>query len=158
MTPTRCLWYAFFSLSISPLGYIYMAETATVSLRAKTSGIAIIVCQGMSFAYNYIVPICLAAPALGTGGTGSSSLLQCRTLPPSDTLIVLLFVATATCVWILIFFLVPETRGRSFTELDELFARRIPAWKFAKTDTEESRLRKEIQASATNAAALSSEV
>ncbi|RSH85769.1 hypothetical protein EHS25_003910 [Saitozyma podzolica] len=135
-----CLWYAFFSLSISPLGYIYMAETATVSLRAKTSGIAIIVCQGMSFAYNYIVPICLAAPALGTGGT------------------VLLFVATATCVWILIFFLVPETRGRSFTELDELFARRIPAWKFAKTDTEESRLRKEIQASATNAAALSSEV
>jgi hypothetical protein len=79
-------------------------------------------------------------------------------LPAPDPFIVLLFVATATCVWILIFFLVPETRGRSFTELDELFARRIPAWKFAKTETEESRLRKEMQASATSAPTLPSEV
>ena len=30
--------------------------------------------------------------------------------------------------------MVPETKGRSFAELDELFARKIPAWKFAKTE------------------------
>ncbi|OCF31417.1 hypothetical protein I316_06819 [Kwoniella heveanensis BCC8398] len=118
-----CLWYFFFSSSISPLGYVYMSETATVSLRAKTSGLAIVVCQGFSFAYNYIIPICLNAPALGTGGT------------------VLLFVATASFVWTAIFFLVPETKHRSFTELDELFERKIPAWRFASTETQEDRNR-----------------
>ena len=49
-----------------------MSETATVSLRAKTSGMAIVICQGMSFAYNYVVPVWLAIPALGKGGTGGS--------------------------------------------------------------------------------------
>lgn len=31
--------------------------------------------------------------------------------------------------------LYPETKGRTYQELDELFERRIPAWKFAKTKT-----------------------
>lgn len=30
--------------------------------------------------------------------------------------------------------MVPETKGRSFAELDELFARKIAAWNFAKTE------------------------
>lgn len=42
---------------------------------------------------------------------------------------------TGTLVYILVWFLVPETKGRSFEELDELFARDIPAWKFAQTRT-----------------------
>ncbi|WVF72561.1 hypothetical protein IAT40_007378 [Kwoniella sp. CBS 6097] len=53
----------------------------------------------------------------------------------------LLFVATASFVWTAIFFLVPETKHRSFTELDELFERKIPAWRFASTETEEDRNR-----------------
>lgn len=35
----------------------------------------------------------------------------------------------------LVWLLVPETKGRPFAELDELSARRIPAWRFAKTET-----------------------
>lgn len=31
--------------------------------------------------------------------------------------------------------LYPETKGRTYQELDELFERRILAWKFAKTKT-----------------------
>ena len=65
-----CLWYASFSLTISPVGYMGLSETATVTLRAKTAAVGTMFCQGMSFAYNNIVPICLNAPALGTGGTG----------------------------------------------------------------------------------------
>lgn len=42
---------------------------------------------------------------------------------------------TGTFVYILISFLVPETKGRTFAELDELFDRGVPAWKFAKTKT-----------------------
>ena len=29
----------------------------------------------------------------------------------------------------------PETKGRTYAELDELFERGIPAWKFASTET-----------------------
>jgi hypothetical protein len=29
----------------------------------------------------------------------------------------------------------PETKGRTYHELDELFERRVPAWKFASTKT-----------------------
>lgn len=32
-------------------------------------------------------------------------------------------------------FLYPETKGRTYQELDELFERGVPAWKFAKTKT-----------------------
>jgi hypothetical protein len=31
--------------------------------------------------------------------------------------------------------LFPEVKGRTYEELDELFERRVPAWKFAKTKT-----------------------
>jgi len=30
----------------------------------------------------------------------------------------------------------PETRGRSSAEIDELFERKVPAWKWSKTVTE----------------------
>lgn len=49
--------------------------------------------------------------------------------------LVFFWVGTGTLVYILVWFLVPETKGRSFEELDELFARGIPAWKFAQTRT-----------------------
>lgn len=36
---------------------------------------------------------------------------------------------------IIVWFFVPETKGRTYAELDELYERRIPAWRFAKTKT-----------------------
>jgi SP family general alpha glucoside:H+ symporter-like MFS transporter len=130
-----------------------MSETSTVSLRAKTAATANIFCQAMSFAYNYIVPICLAAPALGTGGTGMFWRHFGQMLSTNKRA-VLLFVATSSCVWILIFFIVPETKSRSFTELDELFARKIPAWRFSTTETEEDKMRMEMDAATSGVAPL----
>ena len=37
-------------------------------------------------------------------------------------------------------FLIPETAGRSAAELDELFERKIKPWRFAKTETATQRL------------------
>ena len=34
-----------------------------------------------------------------------------------------------------IFFFFPECKGRTYGELDELFERRVAAWKFSKTQT-----------------------
>ncbi|KAF6818682.1 MFS alpha-glucoside [Colletotrichum plurivorum] len=78
---------------------------------------AIMGIQAMATVYVYIAPIMLNSPALGMSNT------------------VFFWVGTGSVVYVLVWFLVPETKGRSFAELDELFDRRIPAWKFAETKT-----------------------
>ncbi|KAJ4167427.1 hypothetical protein NW754_011242 [Fusarium falciforme] len=112
-----CMWAVGYNLSAGPMGYIYVAETATTRLRAKTTGIAIIGIQAMATVYVYIPPIMLNSPAFGISNT------------------VFFWAGTGTFVYILICFLVPETKGRTFAELDELFDRGVPAWEFAKTKT-----------------------
>ncbi|KAJ3542353.1 hypothetical protein NM208_g4149 [Fusarium decemcellulare] len=109
-----CMWAVGYNLSAGPMGYIYVAETATTRLRAKTTGVAIIGIQAMATVYVYIPPIMLNSPAFG---------------------IMFFWAGTGSLVYILVWFLVPETKGRTFAELDELFDRGIPAWKFAKTKT-----------------------
>lgn len=47
----------------------------------------------------------------------------------------LFFGPLAVLFTILVWFAVPETKGRSYTELDELFERRVPAWRFSKERT-----------------------
>lgn len=47
-----------------------------------------------------------------------------------------LFFGGTTAVYLIpCILLFPETKGRTYNELDELFERRIPAWKFATTKT-----------------------
>ncbi|KAL1870917.1 hypothetical protein VTK73DRAFT_2372 [Phialemonium thermophilum] len=111
-----CVWTVGYNLSAGPMGYIYVAETSTLRLRAKTTGIAIFFIQGMAAVYVYIAPIMLNAPGLGMSNT------------------VFFWAGTCTLVYIFICLMVPETKGRTYVELDELFERKIPAWRFAKTD------------------------
>jgi hypothetical protein len=59
---------------------------------------------------------------------------------------VFFWAGTGTLVYILIALLVPETKGRSFADLDELFERRIPAWKFAQAKTREDNERADANA------------
>ncbi|KAJ4252332.1 hypothetical protein NW762_010930 [Fusarium torreyae] len=112
-----CMWAVGYNLSAGPMGYIYVAETSTTRLRAKTSGVAIIGIQAMATVYVYIPPIMLNSPAFGISNT------------------VFFWAGTGTLVYVLIWLFVPETKGRTFAELDELFDRNIPAWKFATTKT-----------------------
>lgn len=68
--------------------------------------------------FNYTVPLMLSNQNAGWGQkTG-------------------LFFAGTTAVYLIpCFFLFPETKGRTYAELDELFERGVPAWKFATTKT-----------------------
>jgi hypothetical protein len=47
----------------------------------------------------------------------------------------LFFAGTCGIYLIPCIFLFPETKGRTYAELDELYERGIPAWKFATTKT-----------------------
>lgn len=51
------------------MGYIYVAETATQTLRAKTTGIAVFAIQAMAALYVYIAPIMLNSRAFGKSST-----------------------------------------------------------------------------------------
>ncbi|RSH81397.1 hypothetical protein EHS25_006929 [Saitozyma podzolica] len=69
LIPRRCLWQAAYSLGVGPMGYVYVAETSTMRLRAKTTGLAITGIQAMATVYVYIAPIMLNAPGLGMSNT-----------------------------------------------------------------------------------------
>ncbi|CAO2658285.1 Nn.00g060080.m01.CDS01 [Neocucurbitaria sp. VM-36] len=122
-----CIWTVGFNLSCGPMGYVYVAETATTRLRAKTTGVAIVFIQGMATVYVYIAPHMLNSPALGMSNT------------------VFFWSGTGALVYILVWFLVPETKGRTFAELDELFERKIPAWRFKETKVETVTVRRETE-------------
>ena len=70
LTIGSCIWTIGFNLSCGPMGYVYVAETATTRLRAKTTGVAIVFIQGMATVYVYIAPHMLNSPALGMSNTG----------------------------------------------------------------------------------------
>lgn len=59
---------------------------------------------------------------------------------------VFFWAGTGTFVYILVALLVPETKGRSFADLDELFERRVPAWNFAQAKTREDNERADANA------------
>jgi SP family general alpha glucoside:H+ symporter-like MFS transporter len=73
LIPSRCLWQAAYSLGVGPMGYVYVAETSTMRLRAKTTGLAITGIQAMATVYVYIAPIMLNAPGLGMSNTGETA-------------------------------------------------------------------------------------
>ena len=129
------MWTVGFNLSCGPMGYIYVAETATTRLRAKTTGIAIVFIQGMATVYVYIAPQMLNAPAMGMSNTGILSNAQRKNVD-ADQCQVFFWCGTGTIIYVLVWLLVPETKGRTFSELDELFERKVPAWKFHKTEVD----------------------
>jgi hypothetical protein len=101
-----------------------VGETATPRLRAKTAGLAAGGTAAFGLLFNYTTPIMLANPGANWG------------------LYIGYFWAGLTAVaWTMLYFFVPETKGRTWNELDELFERKIPARKFASTKTTADDLR-----------------
>ncbi|WVF67731.1 hypothetical protein IAT40_002490 [Kwoniella sp. CBS 6097] len=127
-----CIWQVGYSIGPGALGYVYAAETSTIRLRAKNTGVVVFMCQGLAAVYVYIASILLMPMPL-----------------VSVRLAVFCWAGMAALVYLVILYMVPETKGRSYAELDELFERKIPAWKFASTETEEGIQRKEIASQGT---------
>ncbi|KAI5458912.1 general substrate transporter [Mariannaea sp. PMI_226] len=110
------LWTFIFQLSAGQLGWALPAEMGSTRLRQKT--------------------ICLARDASNITGTVAGTLQQYFMNPQAWNLKGYTgFVWGGTCFFMFVwsYYRLPETWGRTYHELDVLFAKRVPARKFATT-------------------------
>ncbi|KAG4259894.1 hypothetical protein FPRO03_12544 [Fusarium proliferatum] len=112
------LWAFVYANTLAPIGWISLVEISSPSLRAKTTSIAVTIQYATGILFNYTVPLMLSNQNAGWGQK------------------IGLFFGGITLVYLIPCILMfPETKGRTYHELDELFERRVSAWKFASTRT-----------------------
>ncbi|KAI0479435.1 sugar transporter-like protein [Xylariaceae sp. FL0804] len=110
------LWLGIYSLTIGPLAYSIVSETSSVRLRPLT-----VVLSRTAYQLVNIVSIFLNTYMINPtewAWSGRSGFF---------------WGATALLVAVWAYFRLPELRGRTYEELDLLFARRVPARRFAAT-------------------------
>ncbi|KAL7424669.1 hypothetical protein Q5752_000353 [Cryptotrichosporon argae] len=111
------VWIFTFNVTVAPLVYVIVGECSSTRLRGQTIGIArnvyILCALPVAFISTY------SMNPTAWGWETYSGLFWCGT-------------CLLCPLWA--YFRLPETKGRSFREIDVLFERRTPARKFATTD------------------------
>jgi SP family general alpha glucoside:H+ symporter-like MFS transporter len=110
------LIFASYGLTVGPITFTIVAEVSSVKLRAQTCAIARASYYAMAVPMGYITSYSLNPTAWNLQGKSA-----------------FIWFATATGVFIFTYFMVPETKDRSFRELDVLYHRGVPARKFKST-------------------------
>jgi SP family general alpha glucoside:H+ symporter-like MFS transporter len=105
-----------FNVSVGPGCYTIVGELPATRVRAQTIVIARITYILSSLVVNQLVPRMLSTESWNWGG-------RCG----------LFWMGTNILSIVYCFFRLPESRGRTYGELDVLFANKIPARKFAST-------------------------
>ncbi|KAI1610282.1 MFS transporter [Exophiala viscosa] len=113
------VWTFTYQLTVGQLGWALSAEVGSTRLRQKTVCLARNAYYICSVAAGVLQPYFMNPEALNLRGYtgfvwGTTALI--------------------TCLWA--YFRLPETKGRSYEELDVLFARRVDARKFASTNVD----------------------
>lgn len=110
------VWTFIFQLSVGQLGWAIPSEIGSTRLRQKTICLARNAYYVVSIISQVIQPYFMNPSELNLRGyTG------------------FIWGATAFVVFVWAYFRLPESKGRTFEELDLLFASRTPTRKFAKT-------------------------
>ncbi|KAJ5109432.1 hypothetical protein N7456_006107 [Penicillium angulare] len=114
------LWYVFYELTIGPIAFIIVGEISSTRLRSKS--------------------ISLARNAYNVANVFSSTVAP-YTLNPTagDWKGKTAFLAAGFTIFIIVwaYFRLPESRGRTYEELDILFSRDLKAWEFRDAEVEE---------------------
>ncbi|KAL3457558.1 general substrate transporter, partial [Aspergillus heterothallicus] len=110
------LWGFMYQASIGSIGYTLVTEVPTSSLRNLTQSLATIVNGLSNCIWAFAMPYMINPDQANMGG--KIAFIFCGILVVCD---------------VFVFFFYPETKGRTFAEIDELYARGVPARKFAKT-------------------------
>ncbi|RSH77861.1 uncharacterized protein EHS24_002927 [Apiotrichum porosum] len=115
-----CLWVVAYSFSVGPCGYLLLGESSAPALRAKTAGVAAAGSGMFGLVFSYCTPLMI----LDTGGGAGWGIKTAY-----------FYAGTGLIGLILVYFFVPEHKGRTYAELNELYENRVPARKFRTTKT-----------------------
>lgn len=107
------VWFGGYGWSVGPLAFVIASEVGSAQLRQKTIAVA----RGMQYVLTIVNTV--AAPYVLNSDQANLK-GKAAFIPAAFTAILI--------VWS--YFRLPETKGRSFDELDILFAKRVPARKF----------------------------
>ncbi|WAO87198.1 High-affinity glucose transporter HXT2 [Fusarium falciforme] len=107
------IWNVLYFLSLGAVGWTITGEMSSLRLRAKTTSIAAGVNSLLSLASSVGIPYLLNAEELNLGPKAA-----------------LCFLVPSTFLSLLAYFVVPETKGKSFDDLNRLFEAKTPAREF----------------------------
>lgn len=111
-----------YNISIGPLCYAIIAEIGSARLRPLTVVLARISYNITGIIVNVITPRMIQPTTAEGWGWGA----RCG----------IFWMGTTALCAIYCILRLPETKGRSFGELDVLFANHVPAWRFKKTEVD----------------------
>ena len=104
-----------YSLTIGSTSFTYLTEVATARLRAKTIAIGLALQSCFAVMWSFVLPYLFNPDQANLGGKVS-----------------FIFAALGIPCCIFMWWYQPETAGRSYEELDELFTKGVPAREFKK--------------------------
>ncbi|KAI3041351.1 hypothetical protein CBS147352_9541 [Aspergillus niger] len=115
----RCLagltivWSIFYYFSCGAVGWTILGEVSSTRLRTKTSSVAVSVNAIINMAWAMAVPYLINADEAKLG--------------PKSAFI---FLGTGSALCLVVYFTVPETKGKTFEQLNDLFEQRRSARRF----------------------------
>ncbi|OAL49305.1 general substrate transporter [Pyrenochaeta sp. DS3sAY3a] len=107
------IWSIFYYLSLGAIGWTLVGEISSTRLRAKTGALATLTNAVCNMAWAIAIPYLINAEEANLGPKAG-----------------VVFLGPAIFLSILAFFVIPETKGKTFAQLDALFQLRTPARKF----------------------------
>ena len=111
------IWTFVYQMTVGPICFVIISEISATRLREKTIAIATAVQAAASIVFTVAIPYMLNSDEANWGGKAG-----------------FLFGGVSFVCFIWCFFRLPESRGRTFEELDILFQKHVPARKFGTYD------------------------
>lgn len=105
-----CWWY---NVTIGATAYTILCETSTSRLRVKTIAIGLALQNALNTMWSFVLPYLFNPDKLNLGGR-----------------LGFIFGGLAVICLVYLWLYQPETAGRTYEELDEMFAKKVPASKF----------------------------
>ncbi|XXH02484.1 hypothetical protein Hte_008860 [Hypoxylon texense] len=106
-----------YNVGLGPIVYVLIAEIPNTKIRGKTLGVACFTPHIFSISITAGLPYAMSTTEANWGG---------------KTGFLFAGLGLLTVIWAILY--LPETKGRTFEELDILFDKKVPAGKFASTD------------------------
>lgn len=107
-----------YNLSWAPVSYVVVSEAASSRVKEKTNLLASVISIITTFITSFTIPYLLNAPYAALGAK-----------------VGFIYGAINVLMVIVAYFVIPEMKGRSLEEVDELFATGVPLRSFSKATT-----------------------